>query len=411
MRIIIKDNINMPTYRFPINGIRHHDFSGRLDELYEFAPGKRMSIAVEHDNPQEPDAVIVYWGKKWVGYVRSGEYRELAYSLIKASGRGSLLGKIVGVDKEKRWLWMEISTECRVTSTSEDKPNVLTNWSFDGEILPTDEEEQQLHTMLCNLLMVVEAREQWEEDTEEWLEFVEQNLWRDISCETSEQVKHLLEMLTAGSNEVEEYARAADRLQIAIDYMGSPEVRRLQAKQIMDKASSKAMELLLLRYGQNVKDVIRKLPQELVSLFEKDGEVFMGRLWYLHRPYKQIQALKTLLSMMVRLKDDNGEKASAAISKNWLIQWGSNQKDKRKAEIVHEILSTYELESMNPEMAQKMAEMMDCCNTQKQAESNNARIAEAIEKQKPPFINQMNMGNGTQCLPPDYQKALEDSDE
>ena len=400
----------MPTYRFPINGIRHHDFRGRLDELYELAPGKRMSIAVEHDNPQEPDAVIVYWGKRWVGYVRSGEYRELAYSLIKASGRGSLLGRIVDVDKEKRWLWMEISTECRVTSTSEDKPNVLTNWSFDGEILPTDEEEQQLYTMLCNLLMVVEAREQWEEDTEEWLEFVEQNLWRDISCETSEQVKHLLEMLTAGSKEVGEYARAADRLQIAIDYMGSPEVRRLQAQQIIDKASSKDMDLLLLRYGQNVKDVIRKLPQELVSLFEKDGEVFMGRLWYLHRPYKQIQALKTLLSMMVRLKDDNGEEASSAISKHWLIQWGTNQKDRRKAEIVHEILSTFELESTNPEMAQKMSEMMDCCNMQKQAESNNARIAEAIEKQKPSVINQMNLGNGTQCLPPDFQKALEDRD-
>jgi len=49
----------MPTYRFPINGIRHHDFKGRLDELYELAPGKRMSISVEHDNVGEVDAAIV----------------------------------------------------------------------------------------------------------------------------------------------------------------------------------------------------------------------------------------------------------------------------------------------------------------------------------------------------------------
>ena len=181
-------------------------------------------------------------------------------------------------------------------------------------------------------------------------------------------------------------------------------MRRLQAKQIMDKASSKAMELLLLRYGQNVKDVIRKLPQELVSLFEKDGEVFMGRLWYLHRPYKQIQALKTLLSMMVRLKDDNGEEASSAISKHWLMAWGANQKDKRKAEVVQEIISTYELQRTNPELAQQMTEMLDCCNTQKQAENSNARIAEAIEKQKTQLINQLNLGNGTQNV----LKSLED---
>ena len=394
----------MPTYRFPINGIRHHDFRGRLDELYELAPGKRMSIAVEHDNPQEPDAVIVYWGKKWVGYVRSGECREQAYSLIKASGRGSLLGRIVDVDREKRWLWLELSTDCNVTSDYEDKPNVLTNWSFDGDILPTDEEEAQLHTMLCNLVMVTEAREQWEEDTEEWLEFVEQNLWRDISCETSEQVKHLLELLTTGSKEMGEYARAADRLQVAIDYMGSPEVRRLQAQQIMDKASSTDMDLLLLRYAENAKEVIRELPQELVTLFKKDGELFMGRLWYLHRPYKQIQALKTLMSMMVRLKDDNGEEASSAISKHWLMAWGANQKDKRKAEVVQEIISTYELQRTNPELAQQMTEMLDCCNTQKQAENSNARIAEAIEKQKTQLINQLNLGNGTQNV----LKSLED---
>ena len=29
----------MPIYRFPINGIRHHDFMGRLDELCELAQG------------------------------------------------------------------------------------------------------------------------------------------------------------------------------------------------------------------------------------------------------------------------------------------------------------------------------------------------------------------------------------
>ena len=74
-------------HRIIINGLRHHDFKGRLDELYKLAPGRRMAISIEHDNPKETDAVIVYWGKELVGYVRSGKDRELAYTLIKTSGR------------------------------------------------------------------------------------------------------------------------------------------------------------------------------------------------------------------------------------------------------------------------------------------------------------------------------------
>ena len=66
----------METYKFIINGLRHHDFKDKLDELYEFAPGHRMSISIEHDNAHEEDAVIVYLGSKCVGYVRSGADRK-----------------------------------------------------------------------------------------------------------------------------------------------------------------------------------------------------------------------------------------------------------------------------------------------------------------------------------------------
>ncbi len=396
----------MPTYRFTITGIRHHDFRGRLDELYEPALGKRMSISVEHDNPQEPDAVIVYWGRKWVGYVRSGKDREQAYSLIKASGRGSLLGRIADYDRENRWLWLEVSTDCAIAPTCEDKTNVLTNWSFDGETLPTDEEEVRLHAMLCNLEMTIENREPWDDDMEEWLEYVGQNLWRDISCETSGQVRYILELLTAGSTEHKVYAHAADRLQYAIDYMGSPEVRRLQAEQIMAKAHSMDMQLLLLRHADSAKETIGKLPQELVDLFLKDGEVFMGRLWYLHRPYKQVQAIKTLLAMMVRLRDDNGEDATSAITKQWLMAWAANQKDKHKSGVVHEIISTFELQRTNPTLALQLAEMQDECNEQKSMAENTKKLIETIQEQKPMSIQQLNLGNGIQNI---SDKALEDT--
>lgn len=387
----------MPNYRFPINGLRHHDFAGRLDDLYELAQGKRMSISIEHDNPGEVDAVIVYWGRKFVGYVRSGEDRERAASLIEQTGRGSLLGKIVDVDRDKRWLWLEIGSEQTLTDTVDERPNLLANWAFDGRMLPSDEEEVRLHTMLCNLEMVIEGQEPWDEDMEEWLQYAEQNLWRDISLETSGLMKHILMLLTASDDT--QYRTAASRLQFAIDTMGSPEVRRLQAQQIIGKAQSKSMDLLLLHYAQSAKNEIRKLPEELLTLFLKDGEAFMGRMWYLHRPYKQIQAIKTLLAMMVRLKDDAGEDASQSIPKDWLIQWGASQQDKRKAEVVQEIICTFELERTNPALARQMAEMLEKSNGQQKA-LDNAAEAMRLLAAKPTSIGQLNMGNGEQTLPP-----------
>ena len=381
----------MPTYRLPINGLRHHDFMGRLDELYELAPGKRMSISIEHDNPGEADAVIVYWGKKLVGYVRSGEDRERAVKLIGQTGRGSLLGKIVEVDREKRWLWMEICSEQTLAATIDTRPNLLTNWSFDGQTLPNDEEEVRLHAMLCNLEMVIEAQEPWEEDMEEWLQYVEQNLWRDISLETSELVKRILTLLTACDDAA--YRSAAGRVQLAIDAMGSPEVRRLQAQQIIDKAHSVSMDLLLLHYAESAKNEIRKLPAELLSLFLKDGEVFMGRMWYLHRPYKQVQAIKTLLAMMVRLKDEAGEEASQSIPKDWLMAWGCDQKDKRKAEVVQEIISTYELQRTNPGLAQQMAEMLDVCNAPAKALCTTAEAMREIARRPTSLTNNFAQGS------------------
>ena len=318
----------METYKFIINGLRHHDFKDKLDELYEFAPGHRMSISIEHDNAHEEDAVIVYLGSKCVGYVRSGVDRKRACSLLRSSGRGSLLGKIVGVERKNRWLYMEVKTACEVSKTVDDRKNILSGWEFDGKLLPMEESVHRLHAMLDNLKQVLECEEPWDEDMEEWLLYVEENMWRDISKECSEKVSEILTLLSSGGAHCLEYSEKASRLQYSIDYMASPEVRRLQALQIIDKAHTDAMTLLLLHYGDAAKEAILQLPKELVTLFLKDGEAFMGRLWYLHRPTKQIRALNTLLSMMVRLKDNSGEDASTSIPREWLLQWGANQQDR-----------------------------------------------------------------------------------
>lgn len=375
-------------HRFPINGLRHHDFKGRLDELYELAPGKHMSISIERDNPVEKNAVIVYYGSKFVGYVRSCN-RPLAYGLIMASGRGALLGKITGVDRTNRWLCMEISSEDKPCLKQEHTHTVLDNWHFDGELLPSDEAELRLHTMLCNLEMTIEQQDPWDENMEQWLAYTEQNLWQDISCETYTQVTSILDLLTDGSEVHQEYKQKIGRLQLAIDAMGSPEVRKKQAMLIIEKAKSKEMDLLLAHYGDQAKDCLRQLPEKVTSLFMEDGKLLMGRLWYLHRPYKQLQELKTLLAMLVRLTaDTNKDKSEGtdSISEQWLLGWATRQKDKTKADVVREIIDTFEMEHVKPKLAQQVQRMVDECNAPSQPTTQ---------------INQLNMGNGTQLPPPD----------
>ena len=107
----------MTTYRFAITGLRHHDFANRLDELYDKAMGKRMSISIEHDNPGEMDAVIVYWGRCFVGYVRSD--RSLtswlsiltAYSITEEVSIISWLSVLYALNGRKVTVWILIRYE------------------------------------------------------------------------------------------------------------------------------------------------------------------------------------------------------------------------------------------------------------------------------------------------------------
>lgn len=394
----------MTLYRFPINGLNYHDFQGRLDELYELALGRRMSISIEHDNPSEPDAVIAYLGNNFVGYVRSGIDRKRACALIKASGRETLLGKVVGVDRMKRWLWLEVTSQCPEPPLAESTSTLLTDWSFEGELLPCDEAEQRLHAMLSNLEMTVDAGEAWDVDMEQWLEYIEQNLWRDISIESTRQVRRILDMLTATTDVLPLNQEKADRLQLAIDVMGSPEVRRLQAAQILQMASSKQMDRLLLCYGERAREAIGKLPETLVQMFREDGERFVGRLWYLHCPHRQTQAVKTLLAMMVRLEGEDKGSAPQGIPEQWLLNWGARQKDKAKADTVREIIGTYEMELTNPELARQIQQMTDACDTGRmQAEATIAQTQKLSEIASRPtnIISQLNMGDGTQLPSPD----------
>ena len=140
---------------------------------------------------------------------------------------------------------------------------------------------------------------------EEWLVYVDQELWRDISSDCSEKVEQLLRLLTDGTPVQPLYADKALRLQLAMDRMGSPEVRRQQAKHICQRAFSPSMDELLCYYkGDEPLQAVLTLPAELLRLYLTDSEALMGRLWYYRLPREQVRGVLTLLALMVRLRKD-----------------------------------------------------------------------------------------------------------
>ena len=152
---------------------------------------------------------------------------------------------------------------------------------------------------------------------EEWLVYVDQELWRDISSDCSEKVEQLLRLLTDGTPVQPLYADKALRLQLAIDRMGSPEVRRQQAEHICQRAFSHSMDELLCYYkGEESLQAVLTLPAELLRLYLTDSEALMGRLWYYRLPREQVRGVLTLLALMVRLcfasSDLMGENADDA---------------------------------------------------------------------------------------------------
>ena len=114
-------------YNITVTGLRHGDFKDCLEELYSHVVGRRVVLCIEPDNRSEKNAVRVKLGTKRVGYARSGECRECAYSLIASTGRPVMLGRVVGYDKENRYLFVELQSDDKLKIVHTQEKSELTN--------------------------------------------------------------------------------------------------------------------------------------------------------------------------------------------------------------------------------------------------------------------------------------------
>lgn len=217
----------MPKYRFHVVGIRHHDYAGKLDELYQRAEGKSMTMQLEEENALEQNAVRVNMVSKFVGYVRSGYEREIAEELVRRE-RLSVRGRVVEIDREHRMITLEVDTDMALECKGIEKDNELREWKYEGELLRQSDEEVTLTDVLNNLQMCVEQQEPCDETMETYLDFVSDNLWRDAGVETQCQMEEIVRLLTANSDVVKEYEEVAKKLLFIMTDVNSPEMRQRQ---------------------------------------------------------------------------------------------------------------------------------------------------------------------------------------
>ena len=98
-------------FNFPIS---EFDFHYGLDVIDDLQLGKPVTLVFEPDNPYNPGAVAIYFGKTKLGYVPSGDgyLGQLLYF-----GHGDILEAIISY----RNLEKELANQFRVTVRLKDK--------------------------------------------------------------------------------------------------------------------------------------------------------------------------------------------------------------------------------------------------------------------------------------------------
>ena len=359
--------------RLPINGIRHHAFKGRLEELYRLAPGKRVTLSVEHENEVERDAVICFLGQEHLGYVRTGHDHDVALQMVESSGRRSVLGRIVELDKVGRIIWVEVEAHAVIDCPKACTGNLLESWHYEGPLLPEEREVTLLHSMMDTLEMLVEAGTPWDLEMQQYLESIEEHGWRDMSMEFRLQLEHTLKLMTE-SESMEGYGKAANQLQYFIDHMGSPETRKQQANWLLGMVHSTEMKRIRTAFGEQVEEVVRLLPENFINLFLTDGELLMGRLWYLRQGYTNIRGLMTLLALGVFMKEENQEIVPHQIPRDWIVAWAQRRNNEAKADTVRQLICDYELERSNKPLTNQLDAMEEACRQKGQTFNYNAPV-------------------------------------
>lgn len=294
----------MKKIELPIVGLRHHEFGHTLPSLFRSAVGNVVFLSIERHNATEPNAVMAYLKGRCLGYVRTGEWREMAQAALETTTRGVMMCKVVRTNSELREVWVELVMQEDVHCSSRHCPQLLEGWQYDGPTLLWDAPVLRLQNQAGALLaMLEEDPEAWSADMESALAAVEECGWADISGTMRTLLGETLKLLTALSPKDVAFAEAARRLQFTLDYLCSPEWAERRVKELRALAQSAKMAGLHAMLGARAVPTVQQLPSAITTLFDLSPAEAMGRLCYLRMPTEVAEQMLTVLALRLHLQD------------------------------------------------------------------------------------------------------------
>ena len=276
-----------------IVALPYYEVGACLDEFMSEAIGRAMTLKPEPTNPVDANAIRAYdWQGRHIGYVASYNL-QLAWQLLRGSGRPSLRGSAVAVNKEHKCVTFgcEVKTVGEVQDIYPQGP--FTSWTYTGPLLKPTQAMTKLEYMPVELWARLDERPTWDdckrEDFMALLErFCELSQY-DISAEMEDYRRRLYLRLMDTDDEA--LHRLADELRMSIGRMG----RGLKGGDILDYwldvLSSPRTVSALLPNSKNydveeVRSQLEDFPEELYDLWLRDRGQFIQKVRYLHIPGK-----------------------------------------------------------------------------------------------------------------------------
>ena len=274
-----------------IVALPYYEVGACLDEFMSEAIGRAMTLKPEPTNPVDANAIRAYdWQGRHIGYVASYNLK-LAWQLLRGSGRPSLRGSAVAVNKEHKC----VTFGCEVETVDEMQDiypqGPFTEWIYTGPLLKPTQVKTKLDYMPEELWARLDERPTWDDcKRKDFMALLERFCMLsqyDISGDMEDYRRRLYLRLMETDDEA--LHGLADELRMSIGRMG----RGLKGGDILDYwlgvlSSPQTMSALLpdiKNYDvEEVRSQLENFPERLYENWFRNRGQFIQKVRYLHIP-------------------------------------------------------------------------------------------------------------------------------
>ena len=298
-----------------IVALPYYEVGACLDGFMSEAIGRAMTLRPEPTNVVDALAIRAYdWQGRHIGYV-SHNSQQLAWQLLRGSGRHSLRGTVVAVDKVHKCVFFECTVETVGEAQELYPQGPFLDWTYTGPVLKPTPERSKLEYMTEELSERLDERASWDDrQQQDFLtligEFCQLSQY-DLSAEMADYRRRLYLRLRGTGHP--ELSHMADELQMSVGRMGRSLNGGAVQRYWLDilTASGTASALLPSCKGYDAEDVRAQLelfPEGLYDVWQLNRGQFIQKVLYMHIPHDVLWKLVSGIAFVeaATRKDDIG---------------------------------------------------------------------------------------------------------